>query len=105
MAPAIFEVRSSFTTSVTETEASLSGFKIGELTLGSFLLLSVFAMITNISYLYRTKKEFEKMCKIGNCSAYLSTLLRKTTLSQRNHPIIKHKPPSGVMGPIKGING
>jgi len=61
-------------------------------------------MITNISYLYRTKKEFEKMCKIGNSSAYLSTLLRKTTLSQRNHPIIKHKPPSGVMGPIKGIN-
>jgi hypothetical protein len=41
-------VRSSFTTSDTTTSATLSGFNIGELTFGVDLLLSVFAMRTNI---------------------------------------------------------
>ena len=99
MAPAIFEVRSSLTTSATDTSDSLSGFNASPETFGSFLLLSVFAMITNISYLYRTKKEFEQMCKIGNSIGYLSTLFKITTLIQLIQPNIKNKPPMGVMGP------
>ena len=47
-APNILIVRSSLTTSDTTTSASLSGFKFGELTFGVDLLLSVFAMMTNI---------------------------------------------------------
>ena len=44
------------------------------------------------------------MCKIEKCRAYLSTLNKKTTLIQKNQPIIKHKPPKGVRGPMIRIN-
>jgi hypothetical protein len=50
IAPSILEVRSSFTTAATSTADSLSGFYASSFSLGSFLLLSVFAIETNISF-------------------------------------------------------
>ena len=80
--PKIFIVRSSFTTSDTTTSASLSGFKFGESTLGVVLLLSEFAMGTNI----------KRIC-------YKSALFIQTTLAQLAQPNIKLSPPKGVIGP------
>ena len=56
--PIILEVRSSFTTSVTLTEVSLSGFNASSVILGVFLILSVFAIVTNISHPNSKKKDF-----------------------------------------------